>query len=261
MKLLLQLEWGKIRRYRTFWAFIILFAVTLAGISAVLYKVREGMHSLTIDAPGVTLFGPGRLWSTTAWAGGFGVLVLGLLVIVLVTNEFVFKTQRQQVMEGMSRTAFMAGKWMVVAGLTAYGWILYVLASWVLGAASGFSVAGIMTGCGFAGYFLLKIALSLSIAMMIALWVRRAGLAIVIYLLYVIMLEGILGFLLNRIAGGLGDFLPLKAVGTLISNPVSRLLPDMGNPAAGTGWLVAASVAYLVIFIAVSVVHVRHRDL
>jgi hypothetical protein len=97
--------------------------------------------------------------------------------------------------------------------------------------------------------------------MMIALWVRRAGLAIVLYLLYVIMLEGILGFLLNRIAGGLGDFLPLKAVGTLISNPVSRLLPQVGSPVVGAGWLVAVSLAYLVIFIAVSVVHVRRQDL
>lgn len=261
MKLLLQLEWGKIRKYRTFWVFLILFTATLAGISAVLYTVQERFHTMSGGQADLSLFSQERLWSTTAWASGFAVLVLGLLVIVLVTNEFVFKTHRQEVMEGLKRSAFMEAKWLVAAGLTLYAWALYIIVTWVLGTMSGLSAAAILTGSAFAGYFLLKIALSLSVALIFALWLKRAGLAIILYLLYVVMLEGILGFFLNRLKEGLGDFLPLRAIGTLISNPVAHLIPGAGEPAIPAGWLLAVSVVYLGVFIAGSIAYFRRADL
>lgn len=261
MKLLLQLEWGKLRKYRTFWVFLILFAVTLTGINAVLYSAQERLLTASAGQADLHLFSPERLWSTTAWASGFSVLVLGLLLIVLVTNEFSFKTHRQEVMEGLTRGQFMAAKWMVAGGLMLYAWVLYVIVTLIIGSLNDLSPGDMTSGIRFGGYFLLKIAVSFSIALIFALWLKRSGLAIVLYLLYVLLLEGILGFVLNRVTDGLGDFLPLKSTGTLISNPAAHLLPG-GDYAYVAPWLlVLVAVAYLVIFITGSIVSFRRADL
>lgn len=261
MKLLLELEWAKTRKYRTFWVFIILFALTLAGVNGILYVAQERLRSASAGQADFGLFGPERLWSTTAWASGFSVLVLGLLVIVLLTNEFVYKTHRQQVMEGLPRSGFVTAKWLTTAILGVYAWVLYVVVTILLGLKSGVSFAEMASGSRFAAFFLLKIAVSLSVAFMWGLWLKRAGLAIVFYLFYVLIGEGIVGFVLNHIRTGLGDFLPLKAPAALVSNPVSRLLPGFGGEGLPEGVLILVACGYVALFVFWSLAYLKKADL
>lgn len=260
MGLLLQFEWCKVRKYRTFWVFLFLFVVTLVGVNAILYTTQQRLRNASAGQADLSLFSADRLWATTAWAGGFSVLVLGLLVIILVTNEFAFRTHRQAVMEGLSRGQFLAGKWLNVGVLTLFAWVSYVVVTCVLGSLNGLSATALTTAVRFGGYFLLKVALSLAVALCFALWLKRAGLAILLYLLYVLMLEGIIAFLLNRIVDGLGHYLPLKAIGALISNPVARLLPS-SEPAAPVWVLLVVSGGYLAAFLVATFAYFRRTDL
>lgn len=261
MKTLLQLEWMKARKYRTFWIFIILFLVTLAGVNGVLYSIQVKFGTLSGGQADLHLFDSQWIWSSTAWASGFSILVLGLLLIVMITNEFTFRTHRQQIMEGISRTGFLTGKWLMALVFTLFAWILYLAVTLILGTMSHTGGGTLATGFRFALYFLLKVSLSMSVAAMFGLWLKRPGVAIVLYLVYALLLEGILGFILNRILPGLGHFLPLQVGGTLVSNPAVHLMPGLGGGSVPVTGLVAAGVAYLAVFVSVSLYYFRRANL
>ncbi|HEX5553808.1 MAG TPA: ABC transporter permease [Chitinophagaceae bacterium] len=260
MKTLLLLEWMKVRKYRAFWVFLILFIVAIVGINGALYSIQSHLQTAAHGQAHLDLFDPPQLWSTTAWASGFSVLLLGLLLIVLITNEYTYRTRRQQVIDGLSRKQFIMGKWLVAACFLLFSWLVYIAVTLVLGTTA--SAGGdLMEGFGYAGYFLLKVALSLSVAFMFAIWLKRAGLAIALYLVYVLLLESIIGYLLNLMIAGMGFFLPLAAGGKLVSNPVSRVMPEMDHSGISAISLVITCLIYLIVFIYLSLLYIRRADL
>jgi len=53
-------------------------------------------------------------WQTTAFFSSFLLFMPGLLMIISITNEFSFKTHRQNIIDGWSRTEFILVKLMLV---------------------------------------------------------------------------------------------------------------------------------------------------
>ncbi len=45
-------------------------------------------------------------WQTTSYVGGWLLLLPGLLLILLITNEFSFRTHRQNIIDGWARKDF-----------------------------------------------------------------------------------------------------------------------------------------------------------
>lgn len=259
MKTLIQIEWMKVRRYRTFWAFVLLFIVSLIGINYVMLHANTEVQTASGGMLNIHPYNFPQVWSTTAWVSGFGVILLGLLVIVLFTNEYTYKTHRQSIIDGLSRQQFMTAKWLDVLFFIVFTWILYVILTLVIADYSG--NVPVFEGFYYAGYFLVKTALSLSVAFMFALIFKRSGLAIALYLAYSLLLENILRLLLNRTIDGLGDFLPLSSGSYLVSNPIKQFVPEIGTNPIGTEWFLLASLCYIVLFVYLSYRYVQKADL
>lgn len=259
MKTLLLLEWMKVRKYKTFWAFIILFAISLAGINYFIHNVQIQTKSLTHGMANIQIFSFPQIWSTTAWAGGFSVLLLGILIITLVTNEYSFKTHRQQIIDGISRKQFISGKWLTIIVFIIFTWISYFILTLIVG--NHTENISVFSGFDYAGYFLVKMAVSLSVAFMFALLFRRSGLAIALYLVYVFILEGIIKHFLDKIAGGLGMFLPLSAGGYLVSNPMRQAIPGIETIHIQPVWILLTCLGYLILFVYLSYRYINHADL
>src|SRR5690606_26725472 len=123
-----------------------------------------------------------------------------------------------------SRSQFITGKWLMAIVLLVFAWLVYVVVALSMGSANSSGHVALLDGFKYAGYFLLKIALYLSIAFMFAVWFKRSGLAISLYMVYVLLIEGIVGHILNRYINGSGTFLPLAAGSHLVSNPFKGLI-------------------------------------
>lgn len=259
MNTLLQIEWMKARKYRTFWVFILLFALALAGVNYAIHEANTQVATVTSGQVKTHLFDTPQVWSTTAWAGGFSVFLLGLLVIVLMTNEFSYKTHRQQIMDGLSRRQFITGKWLNILAFTLLTWVLYAGVTLCMMNYSG--EGNVFDGFYYAGYFFIKSALSLSVAFMFALLFKRSGLSIALYLVYGLLLEGILRHILNRVADGLGNFLPLSAGAYLVSNPFRQLASEMGTSAPAPGWFILTCFCYIFLFVWLSYRYFDRADL
>ena len=105
---LLKIEVAKISRYRVFWILIGVYALLVPlGFLGVCNLIMEIQEPFGLD---VNFSAFPKVWKFIAWTSAWWSFLLGILVIILFCNELTFRTQRQNIIDGMSRGQFVAGK-------------------------------------------------------------------------------------------------------------------------------------------------------
>ncbi|MBK8090248.1 MAG: ABC transporter permease subunit [Chitinophagaceae bacterium] len=79
-----------------------------------------------------------EVFRTTAFASSLFVLIPAILVIMLITNEYTYKTNRQNVIDGWSRNEFLIAKFLNVVIISMIVIALYVIVTLSI----GFSTTG-----------------------------------------------------------------------------------------------------------------------
>ena len=123
---LLKIEWLKLKSYRAFWIMVGLHLFTLfstiIGLPAMLDFIADKTNdNVYIKAFKIVAFNFADIWQNIAYVAGWRwsiKVLLALLVIILISNEFTFLTIRSNIIHGRSRTQFMLGKLSVVFLLT-----------------------------------------------------------------------------------------------------------------------------------------------
>jgi ABC-2 type transport system permease protein len=163
-------------------------------------------------------------------------LLPGLLLILLITNEFTFRTHRQNIIDGTSREDFINVK-MVMALISAVAaTVLVIITALIFGFASGTSFS--MDRFDSVGYFLLKAVSYNMIALLFAVLVRKTGFAIGLFFIYM-GFENILSAMLQGLSiklkadysfdiGNMGDYLPMNSADGLLHFP-ENTITNMAN--------------------------------
>lgn len=263
---LIKIEWLKLKRYRTFWVLTLLFVASFPAFIYVFYYFqtqlpREGR--ILLDSLRFFQF-PG-IWQTAAYLGSFTLILPGLLIITLVTNEFVFRTHRQNIIDGWSRMQFIRAQWILVIVFVLLACFCLILSSLVFGWATGSPIGSPASagggGISYVLYFLVQTMDYLSLAFLFAVLFKRAGLAIGLFFLYAWFIERIIGVILNKFFDGTGRFLPLSSADHLIQNPLLHKIPgwtaDQTNPAV----YIAVALIYMAIFISITIRQIKRSDL
>jgi ABC-type transport system involved in multi-copper enzyme maturation permease subunit len=139
---------------------------------------------------------------------------------MFITNEYTFKTHRQNIIDGWSRKNFMISKMIDVAIISMLATVLYFVTAIIIGSANSSTTSGsFWQGSQYIGLFFLQTFSQLSIALLIALLTRKAFIALGIFIFYFFPLEPILVALGNKYVNGAGEFLPLEISDRLIPRP------------------------------------------
>ncbi|MEI2747871.1 MAG: ABC transporter permease [Ferruginibacter sp.] len=258
---LLKIEWLKIKNYRAFLIISLFFALGVFTSNYIVYSVFSNMVNEAQTATLIGRFNPYDFyytWQTTSYTTGFLLMLPALLLIILVTNEFTFRTNRQNIIDGWSRDEFVNVKMSLAVIFALVSTVLVILSALLFGLMSGsdFSVNGI----SHVGFFFLK-ALSYNLlAVLISVWVRRTGFAVGIYFIY-LGAENIISQLLDVWSlklrssngidlGSMGDYLPMNASDGLLTFPDNPLkaIAKTTLPTDYTYVVVAFAVAYVVLF-------------
>lgn len=195
---LFKTEWLKIRKYPAFWLLIGLCILSYPGINYIFLNVFDTiikkenasgqMISMFLGNP----FSFPEVWRTTAYLTSVFVFIPAVLVIMLITNEFTFKTSRQNIIDGWSRRDFMAAKLIDVLLIVVLVTVLYALVAYTIGATTTTDkTAGKWTLAYYIGLFALQAFSQLSLAFMVGLLVRKSFIALAIFLFYSIVAEPI----------------------------------------------------------------------
>ena len=258
---LLKIEWLKIKNYNAFIILSSFFALGIVTVNYIVFIVNKNMISQVDAAKMMGSFSPynfDKTWQTTSYASGWLLLLPALLLIILVTNEFTFRTHRQNIIDGWSRQQFIHVK-IVLAILTAiFSTILVFITAISFGLLSGsdFSTYGI----SHVGFFFLKALSYNMIAVLIGVLIRRTGFAIGVFFIYM-GLENFISQLLdvwsirlrsqnNIDLGSMGDYLPMNSADGMLTFPENPLKAfAKGALPTDYPWLVLGlAIAYLILF-------------
>jgi hypothetical protein len=223
---IIRTEWLKVKSYRTFWVLLLLAVVSIPAANFIVAEITETIREQSQNKIPVNLYDFPLIWQTMTWINSFMTAVFGFPLLILVTNEFTYKTHRQNIIDGWERHQFVLAKlfWWLALGVLAL--VVTVVFGTIIGLAySTHSFS--FEDSRFLLYYFLQIEVSLAIALLIAVLVRRAGLAIVLYLAYVMLLEQLLVLIIKRRVGDIGGLLPLQAADELIPFPiVDKFIPN-----------------------------------
>jgi ABC-2 type transport system permease protein len=251
----LRIEWMKIKNYRVFQVFSILYLVGILIIIFIFYKIYlEIIGSITESMTGVqnegsdlfNLFGPANIWKTVCFATSFLLYLPGMIIINLFINEVNFKTHRQNIIDGWKRETFIYSKIGLILCMSAVITVMNLIAVFIMCQVThtSFSIEGI----SYLGLCFLQSFIYLMFALTLATLFRKSGIAIIVFFVYGLILELLFVWLFNRIVPGLGHFMPLQVADSLIPFPKARESGLYANlPAVGivTGVAIAFAAAYV----------------
>lgn len=245
---LLKVEWLKVKNYTTFWVLSILYLISIFGatyISYFLYRSSPKINEAkaVIGKP----FNFPDIWNMVTFTSSFLMFMLGLLIIISVTNEYSFKTHRQNIIDGWSRKNFILVKIMLTIIIGFAATIAVFLTALLFGL---YENSGSFTfeKIEYIGYFFIQSVSYCSVGLLFSLLFKRSGITIGVYFLYTVILENMLAVFLNKNTDNLGRYLPLETTDNLIRVPVFKVIVNNFLSSYNTTALLVMSAVYLALY-------------
>lgn len=267
MKRLVKIDFRKYSHNRTFWVLSALYVVLVVFVFMVTESFLNNVMSHVgknspVNIPNFSLYSFPYVWHNMAFIAGFFKIFLALIVIIFVTNEYSYKTIRQNVMSGMSRVAFLFSKVLFVFFITLAVTIVLFLSALLLGFfhTEHLTAALVFSKMFFVPAYFLEVFTFLLLAMLFAFVLQKQGLAIAIFALYYYVLEPIIAF---KLPDGVARFLPIKMITHLIDVPNSSLMKLFGvNFRETISWVdIWGCLGYSILFIGLVYLFLKNRDL
>lgn len=259
---LMKIEWLKLKNYTAFKVLAIMFGAGLILTNVAVFQVHKNIMSNTPQGKMLGFFKPYNFentWQTTSYASGWLLVLSAMIVLIIFTNEYTFKTSRQNIIDGISRQQFITVKQTFALLLAVAATVIVFLTALTFGllSDSDFSVNGI----SHIGYFFLKALSYNMLAVLISVLVKKTGFAIGVFFIYM-GTENILSQLLDVWSvylkmkkktdlGSMGDYLPMNSGDGLLSFP-DNPLKSITKGALPTDyyWIVISlALIYLVLFV------------
>jgi ABC-type transport system involved in multi-copper enzyme maturation permease subunit len=108
-----------------------------------------------------------EVWHTVAFFSSLFIFIPAVVIIMLITNEYSYRTLRQNIVDGWSRSQFIASKLIDVFIITLLITLLYVVVCIIIGSINSKAGADIFSLSYYTGLFALQTFAQLSIAFLI----------------------------------------------------------------------------------------------
>jgi ABC-2 type transport system permease protein len=147
-----------------------------------------------------------------------------IIVIILVTNEFTFKTIRQNIINGMSRKEFLLSKLQVLFWLSVIITVILTIMVLILGLSNTAdpTASMVFSKIVFVPGFFIQIFSFLVFAFFAGFMLRSTGLAIGIFTLYALIIEPVFYYVLKipkLQPNTISQYLPVNSVLKVIEYP------------------------------------------
>jgi ABC-2 type transport system permease protein len=201
-------------------------------------------------------------WMMLTYIASWFNLLLGILVIILVTDEFSFRTFRQQVIDGLFRSEVIAAKLLVVLLVAFFATLVLTVLGLGFGLvyAPDISAEKITGNMMYLVYYFVQALGYMSLAMLFGFLLRKNGLAIIAFLVFSKIIEPILRFPLDD---QLDQFFPVKTFSSLTPMPGQEILDSAlgASVALSPQQAVLPAAAYILLFVGLSYTLLKARDL
>ncbi len=224
---IIKTEWLKINKYPAFWWVMGITALTYPGINYMfigIYKnitEQQSSSGQIVKALIGNPFSFPEAWRTVGYISSLFVFIPAIVIILLIANEYTYKTNRQNIIDGWSRKKFMFGKLIDVLILSVIVTALYSIVALLIGI---YSTTNPTTDkwklVYYIGLFALQTFSQLSLAFMAGFLIRKSFISLAVFAFYFILAEPIAVKVLKyKYKNEIGEFFPLEISHRLLPQP------------------------------------------
>lgn len=226
---LLRIDLKKLTSYRTFWIvcglyFLTLGTTTASGMEFLKWLVSMGAEfGADINISRIPFYHFPDVWQNLTFISGFFKTILGFMVVISITNEFTYRTVRQNIIDGLSRRQFLISKVLTNVLLSAMSMVMVFLIALLTGLiySPSISVMDLVMDLEFFPAYFLEVFAFLSFALLLGIVIQRSGLTIVILVLSR-MIEAIIRANIDDYVPWFIPYLPMESISNLIPMPFPR---------------------------------------
>jgi len=229
---LIQIELIKALRFKAIWWLSLLYfgviITLLFGVETFINDVvSDAGNNLPISIPGVSLYSFPNVWHNLTYLASFLKIFLAIISIILITNEFSYKTVKQQILNGLSRQESFWSKVLLNVLISLFATFVIATVVILLGLKNTPELTWVLFSkkINFLSAYFYETFAYLSLAFLIATLVHRSGFAIGILMLYAFIIEPIISY---KLPLNYGDYLPVTSFGNIIQLPNSQLMKLFG---------------------------------
>lgn len=214
----------------TFWIIIVLHAVVLVLVAMNFRSLLQNANIIVNNAPDLDLALKPILrfpdvWQNLTYIAGYFKIILALIVITSVSNEFAYGTARQNVIDGLSRLDWLLSKIGLAKVLALFSTLIVVGIGLSLGLSGGEQVpfVDILERMDYVLAYFIELVVYFIYALFLALLLKRTGISIILLLVYDIILEPVFSWF---VPGKLSNFLPMNTLDHLNTFPFAKYIGE-----------------------------------
>lgn len=269
---LLNIEWIKVRNSKSFKVlgliWLTAFIAIPVGFNSLINWFEsmglEGSDLIPIKPTDFPVFDFLDVWQNLAYIYKFITVLLCFVIIVNVSNEFNYKTIRQNIIDGMSKKEFVFSKFLLIIVASTIASILLATLGMCVGAAFSPSseIAVIFKNFNFVFAYFLHLVLHLSYCLFFAVLIRRSGILIALLIVYSYIIEPTVTQIVSipLDSGWLTKFFPMNASWNLIPRPIEKYF--LFEVQDFVGWLdVSIGLLYIILSLGGTYLLVTQRDI
>jgi hypothetical protein len=199
------------------------------------------------------------VWQNLTYISGYFKIIMALIIVTSVCNEFTYSTARQNIIDGFSRREWLYSKIGLAKILALCSTILVLIIGLVLGYTQGVQVelSDVFSRMDFVLAYFIELLVYFIYALFLALALKRTGLSIILLLVYDFVLEPIFSWSLPETIRG---FLPMNSIDNLNQFPFTKYVDIEIQSVVSVEQFIWA-IAYGFLFGGLSYLVLQKRDL
>ena len=229
MKRLLQIELIKLWNNRASKTLIYGYFILLTGI-ALIAAIKFDIGPIKFHLAEQGIFNFPYIWHFNTFVSALLKIFLAIIIVSMMSNEYTYKTIKQNLIDGLSKKEFIASKFLTVVLFSIVSTVFVAVISLILGSIySDYTEWGIVfTDLRFLVAYFIKLVGFFSFCLFIGILVKRSAFALGFLILWQ-MFEGFTrGMIRWKLFDGettdaIMGFFPLNAMFNVLKEPFSRL--------------------------------------
>ncbi len=227
---LLQIELHKLRYNRAAKVISIIYFILITFI-ALIASIEFNFGDIHFRVADQGIFNFPFIWHFNTYVAAILKIFLAIVIVSMMSNEYSYKTLKQNLIDGLSKKEFVASKFLTVILFSLISTVFIFLVSLILGLVfSDYNEIGIIfSGLQYIAAYFLKLVAFFSFCLFLGVLVKRSAFALgflVVWQVVEWLAYGLMKWRLFRdtdVADHISRIFPLNAMANLIKEPFSRL--------------------------------------
>lgn len=227
---LLQIEFHKLKYNRAAKVISITYFALICFI-ALIVSIEFNFGGVKFRVADQGIFNFPFIWHFNTFMAAILKIFLAIVIVSMMSNEYSYRTLKQNLIDGLSKKEFVLSKFLTVIGYAVVSTIFVFILSMILGLAfSDYNEIGIIfSDMEYLIAYFIKLTGFFAMCLFLGVWVKRSAFAIGFLVIWWIVEKLIYLFLKFRlfkdtdVAESVSQFFPMEAMSNLIKEPFTRL--------------------------------------